>query len=251
MHDMEPTTVSLARVLPLFCAREASGSAGLGRDRRGADQVPPTSCACVAGTGRVDIGVCSRASAAPASLGGLNATRPTTGAFVMRIRQPNRSLLATLGSSARWPRAGGPRQRQSPARRRALLLREHLWRGSGPDGDVLHDRAPPPSSPRAASRATSGRSTTTTARQFARRRGGPTVPCRGLTPDLATPHPGPSPNRESMLSGTRPITHSGMKTEERRLPDRTYDPCQEERQRGYQTGTSVPAGWHPDGEPNS
>jgi hypothetical protein len=30
------------------------------------------------------------------------------------------------------------------------------------------------------------------------------VPCRGLTP-----HPGPSPNRESLLSRTKPITQSG------------------------------------------
>jgi len=45
--------------------------------------------------------------------------------------------------------------------------------------------------------------------QLARRRQGSSVPCRGLTPALATPHPGPSPNREWMISRDRPITHSG------------------------------------------
>jgi hypothetical protein len=45
--------------------------------------------------------------------------------------------------------------------------------------------------------------------QLARRRRGSSVPCRGRTPDSATPHPGPSPNREWMISRTGSITHSG------------------------------------------
>ncbi len=64
--------------------------------------------------------------------------------------------------------------------------------------------------------------------QLARRRRGPNVPCRGLTPDLATPHPGPSPNREWMISRTRPITHSGNGNRgtatPRMHPHRTWSP---------------------------
>ena len=34
---------------------------------------------------------------------------------------------------------------------------------------------------------------------------------------MATPHPGPSPNREWMIAGNRPITHSRRNIEEHQI----------------------------------
>ncbi len=81
--------------------------------------------------------------------------------------------------------------------------------------------------------------------QLARRRRGPNVPCRGLTPGLATPHPGSSPNREWMISRTRPITHSGNGNRGTATRQRHPRAGEAPTAPGYQTGTSVCARPHP------